>query len=108
SLNECLKAFESTMKVICHKRGWAYNQNDTAKKLIETCFVNGLVPGYLQSQFTALKSVLESGIPTVRNKLGGHGQGAQPAAVPSYLASYTLHLTATTILLLVQAEKELP
>ena len=25
ALNECLKAFESTMKAICDKRGWSYN-----------------------------------------------------------------------------------
>ena len=66
------------------------------------------IPAYLQSQITALKSVLESGIPTVRNKLGRHGQGAQQTTVPDYMASYTLHLTATTILLLVEAEKQLP
>jgi len=34
-LTECLKAFESTMKIICKEKGWAYNQNDTSKKLIE-------------------------------------------------------------------------
>ena len=107
-LNECLKAFESTMKSICHKRSWPYNQNDTAKKLIEICFANGLVPSFLQSEITALKSVLESGIPTVRNKLAGHGQGSQQTIVPSYMTSYMLHLTATTILFLIQAEKELP
>src|SRR5262249_34358084 len=27
-LNECLKAFESTMKSICKKRGWPYNETD--------------------------------------------------------------------------------
>jgi len=96
------------MKAICHKRGWAYSQNDTAKKLIDICLVNGLVPAYLQTQVAALRSVLESGIPTVRNKLGGHGQGAQQVAVPAYFVSYVLHLTATTILFLVGAEKELP
>jgi hypothetical protein len=107
-LNECLKAFESTMKVICIKRGWSHNPNDTAKKLLEICFQNELIPSYLQSEFTSLRTSLESGVPTVRNKLGGHGQGAQPTTVPPYLASYLLHLTATNILLLVEAEKALP
>jgi hypothetical protein len=108
SLNECLKAFESTMKAICHKRGWAFNQNDTAKKLIEVCLANGIVPNYLQTQITALKSVLESGIPTVRNKLGGHGQGTQQTSVPRHLVSYMLHITASTILMMTEAEKSLP
>jgi hypothetical protein len=96
------------MKIICAKRGWTYKQTDTASVLIDICFTNDLIPSHLQNQFGALKSVLSSGIPTVRNKQGGHGQGTQQIAVPDYLASYLLHLTATTILLLVQAEQELP
>jgi hypothetical protein len=44
-LNDCLKSFESTMKAICSKRGWTYDKDkDTAKKLIDICFDNGLVP----------------------------------------------------------------
>jgi hypothetical protein len=107
-MNECLKAFESVMKAICHKRKWQYNQKDTAKILIDTCFKKGLIPNFLESHFTALRSCLESGVPTVRNKMSGHGQGVQPNAVPAYMAGYLLHLTATSILLIVEAEKQLP
>lgn len=107
-LNECLKAFESTIKAICDKRSWQYSNSDTAKKLIDICLQKGLIPSYLQSQFTALRASLESGIPTVRNKLSGHGQGTQQANVPRYMAAYLLHLTATSILFLTDAEKELP
>jgi len=107
-LNECLKAFESTMKAICSKRSWPYNQDDTAKRLISTCFSNDLIPDFLQSEFTALRSVLESGVPTSRNKLSGHGRGVQQRRTPEYFVSYVLHMTATSILFLVQAEKELP
>jgi Domain of unknown function (DUF7014)/AbiJ N-terminal domain 4 len=107
-MNECLKAFESVMKAICHKRKWQYNQKDTAKVLIDICFKKGLIPNFLESHFTALRSCLESGVPTVRNKLSGHGQGVQPKAVPAYMAGYLLHLTATSILLMVEAEKQLP
>jgi hypothetical protein len=99
-MNECLKAFESVMKAICHKRKWQYNQKDTAKALIDTCFKNSLIPRYLESHFTALRSSLESGVPTVRNKMSGHGQGVQSNAVPAYMAGYLLHLTATSILLM--------
>lgn len=74
-LTECLKAFESTMKVICKEKGWSFNATDTAKKLIQICFQNNLVPTFTQNQFTSLQNLLESGIPTIRNKLGGHGQG---------------------------------
>ncbi len=96
------------MKIICDKHNWIYDQNDTAKKLIQICFDNNLIPSFLQSQFTALKSVLESGIPTARNKTSGHGQGITQAVVPYYFVRYVLNLTATTILFLVEAEKELP
>jgi hypothetical protein len=100
-LTECLKAFESTMKAICSKRKWAYNSNDTAKALIDVCVNNGLVPPMLRAN-------LESGIPTIRNRLSGHGQGASVVNVPVHYASYMLHLTATTIKFLVESEKDLP
>lgn len=62
SINECLKAFESTMKGICHKRDWAYNQTDSAKKLLATCEQNGLFPDFMRSSLDGLRSVLESEI----------------------------------------------
>lgn len=102
-LVDSLKAFESTMKAICKLRGWATQSGDTAKALIATCLSNGLLPPYLESQFSSLRSLLESGVPTVRNKNGGHGQGADPVVVPEYLARYALNLTATTVLFLVEA-----
>lgn len=102
-LVDALKAFESTMKSICKLRGWPNQPNDTAKALISTCLSNGLIPPYLESQMGSLRSLLESGIPTIRNKLGGHGQGPDPIVVPEYLARYSLNLTATSILFLVEA-----
>lgn len=33
-LNECLKAFESTLKIICKEKGWDHSETDTSKKLI--------------------------------------------------------------------------
>ncbi|AFY58595.1 hypothetical protein Riv7116_6246 [Rivularia sp. PCC 7116] len=106
-LNDCLKALESTMKTICDNQGWAYESRDTAKKLIGICFNNNLIPIFLETQLSSLRQNLESGIPTVRNKLGGHGQGSQQITVPEYFASYQLNMTASTILLLVQAENSL-
>ena len=105
-LAESLKSFESVMKAICQKQRWTYNQNDTASKLIDICFKNGLIPDYLQSQFSGLKSILESGVPTLRNKLGGHGQGTSVITVTQSIAEYALHLTASNILFLLNCEKE--
>jgi len=107
TLNECLKAMESTLKIICNKRGWAYNQKDTAKKLLDICFDNELIPSFWQSHFSALRSCLESGVPTGRNKLSGHGQGDTPTEIPQHIASFVLHETATNIKFLVEAERSL-
>ncbi|WP_288878058.1 STM4504/CBY_0614 family protein [uncultured Citrobacter sp.] len=106
-LNDCLKSFESLMKAIHDKHGWIYNKNDTASKLINSCLSNGLIPTYLQSQFTSLKTMLETGIPTIRNKNSGHGQGTEVITVPQSLVSYMLHLTATNLMFLSQSEQSL-
>lgn len=102
-LVDSLKAFESTMKAICKLRGWATQPGDSAKALIATCLSKGLLPSYFESQFASLRSLLESGIPTVRNKNGGHGQGPDVVVVPEYLARYALNLTASTVLFLSEA-----
>lgn len=107
SLNDCLKAFESTMKAICDKNSWTYQANATAKVLIKVCFDKGLVPSFWQQQLTSLRSMLESSIPTGRNKLSGHGQGATPTVVPDYLVAYMLHMTASTLVFLTTAEKKM-
>jgi len=106
-LSDCLKSFESVMKAICKKQKWQFNELDTAKKLLDICFQNSLIPDYLQTHFSSLRSGLESGIPTVRNRLAGHGQGLEQVIVPAYIAQYLLNLTATSILLLTEAEKAL-
>ena len=108
SLNDCLKAFESCLKIICKKRGWHYDEKrDSANKLIDIVFDNELIPTYLQSYFSALKKTLKDGLPTVRNRESGHGQGPEITEVPEYLAAYALHLTASNILLLTKADEEL-
>jgi hypothetical protein len=100
------KAFESTLKAICTARRWPFDPSkDTASKLLETVFSNGLIPSYLQSHFSALRSVLETGVPTVRNKTSGHGQGATPTTVPNHLVAYVLHTTAANIVLLMEAHQ---
>ncbi len=60
-LVDCLKAFESSMKIICDLKGWIYKPTDTAKSLIEVCLANNLVPTFTQQQFTSLRTLLEAG-----------------------------------------------
>jgi hypothetical protein len=107
ALSECLKAFESTMKSICDKRGWKYDARATSKTLIEICFKNGLIPPFWTQHFSSLRAMLESAVPTVRHRLGGHGQGSEIVDVPANLAAYTLHMTAATIVFLVEAQMAL-
>lgn len=105
---EAAKSFESTIKTICDLRGWSYLPTDTASRLIDVLFSNGLIPTHLQSQFTALKSVLESGAPTIRNRTPAHGQGAVPTVVPQHLARFAINTVAANIVLLVEAHHGSP
>jgi len=107
ALNECLKALESVLKTICSNRKWLYDPHAPAKTLIKVVFEKGLIPSFWDSHFSALRSTLESGVPTGRNKLAGHGQGVQVVEVPGHLVGYMLHLTASAIVFLVEAEKAL-
>ncbi|KRP89533.1 hypothetical protein AOQ72_00125 [Bradyrhizobium yuanmingense] len=108
ALVDCYKCFESTMKVICTKRGWPFDPRAAAKDLVNVCFSNGLIPAYWQTHFNGLRSVLESAISTPRNRQAGHGAGAGAAPeVPDELVSYVLHMTAGTVLFLAEAEKRL-
>ncbi len=100
-LNDALKAFESTMKTICTIQSWPFDPaRDTASGLIEICINHGLVPPLMRSSLTT--------IPTLRNKLSAHGQGAEVKVVPQHLAEYVLHETAATIVLLVDGLGALP
>lgn len=104
-LTNCLKALESVLKTICRRRNWNYKETDGAAKLVGIVLGNGLIPSYLQSHFDGLRATLESGVPTIRNREGGHGSGEYPNYVPEYLVAYQLHLTASAIFMLVRANE---
>lgn len=105
SLVDALKAFESTMKTICKRKAWNVADNETARRLVGVLFEKELIPAAMANHFNALRATLEAGVPTLRNKMGGHGQGEEPIDVPGYLAAYALHLTAANIVMLVEAFK---
>lgn len=106
AIADALKAFESTMKTICERHNWEYDNTATAQPLIQLLFDKGVLPSFLQSHFTALRTTLESGLPTARNRTSGHGQGSAPVDIPGYLAAYAINLAAANIVLLVDADKE--
>lgn len=105
SIHDCCNAFESVLKVILDGKGWPYESTDSAKKLLDVAFENSLIPSHMQSSFTGLRTILESGVPTVRNKNAGHGSGAQVRNIPEYIAAFQIHQTAAAILLLVEASR---
>jgi hypothetical protein len=92
-----LKAFESTLKVICDLNKWSYPVNATVAPLIQTVIDNGLIPPYLQSSLV--------GLATLSNRSSRHGQGAEVRSMPPHFAAYALHLAASNIVMLVEAFK---
>jgi len=92
AINEAAKAFESTMKTICDLRRWTRKPGATAKDLIQIMLDKGIVPPEMTTHFSGLRSALESGLPTLRNKNSAHGQGLDPISVPPHLVAYALHL----------------
>lgn len=98
-----LKSLESAMKTICDARKIQYDPDKaTAKQLIGKMFSAQVIPAFLESEFSGIRSVLESGLPTLRNRAGGHGQGATPRNIPEHFAAYALHMAASNILFLVE------
>jgi hypothetical protein len=106
-LTNCGKSLESTLKTICDRRKWEHKASDTVSKLLDLVFTMGLIPNYLQTHFGGLRATLEGGVPTIRNREGGHGSGEKPNEVPEYLAAYQLHLTASAIVFLIRANEDL-
>ena len=108
SMNEALKAFESTIKTIASKRKWSLPKTPTARALIDACFSNQLLDPMLMSYLSGVRTSLESGLPTVRNQAAGHGQGEAPIAVPDYLAAFAINQAAVSIVMLATAHKQRP
>lgn len=106
-LVDSLKAFESTMKTICDQRNWTVKPGATASALIDLCVEQGLFAKIYNSQLSSLRTLLASGVPTVRNTMGGHGQGSEVTIVPEHMARYALNLTAANILFLVESNDAL-
>ncbi|WP_158885165.1 hypothetical protein [Rhodanobacter sp. L36] len=105
-LVDSLKALESTMKAICDQREWTPTK-PTAAALIDCCADNGLFAKSYESQLSSLRTLLASGVPTVRNNMGGHGQGSEVVVVPEHVARYALNLAASNILFLVESNAAL-
>ncbi|MET4636174.1 STM4504/CBY_0614 family protein [Kaistia defluvii] len=105
SLVGCARALESVLKVIGAKRGWDIKENDAASRLIHAAAESGFLPSFHRTALNHLVGLIESSTPTVRNKMGGHGAGTEPRAVPRHLAAYQLHQTAAVLLFLAEQDE---
>jgi len=98
--NAC-KAFESVLKAVEDR------QDGNAKELIKGLegvgFYDGL-PGKFGSGFG--QTVL-MGLPFIRNRMGGHGQGSEVVDVPPCIAELALHLAGRYIVLIMKRHIEL-
>jgi hypothetical protein len=97
-LTKCCAAFESVMKIICEKKGWAYSQTDSAGSLVTILIKNLKIEPFFEPMLMI--------IATLRNRLStSHGAGTKPKEVSQNLARYSLNMTASTILFLIAEAK---
>jgi hypothetical protein len=99
-IQNCNKAVESTMKIICHKKGYTYSQKDSTRELVNILFKNNFVPTELHQYFTGIRKTLEEGVNVIRNAAGGHGKGTKKISITENYVSYTLNITGASIKLL--------
>ncbi len=100
---DALSSVESVMKTICGSLGIPYDRGAGAADLAKLLKKSDLFPDYLDKSFEQLTATLSSGLPSVRNEAGSHGQGPEIRTVPAYVASYALNLAASKILFLADA-----
>lgn len=97
------RAYESMLKAICDKEGWAYGKGDRAAELVTLVTNQGLFTHDFDKSFTAYVAMMKAGLPAVRNDAGGHGGGLRAEAVGPHIARFALNLTASNLLFLGEA-----
>lgn len=100
------KCFESVMKIICRKKYNADVDNCAAGALLDKLEQKEFFPKYMNKHFEKIVDTLRFSVPTVRNKVAGHGQGSEITEAPDYLVDYVLGLVAVNSVLLVKLYKE--
>ena len=91
---KCGSSLESVMKIICDKKGWPYDQKDTAGVLLKHILPHTSLDSYFEQPIML--------IATIRNRLStAHGAGTQQKSVSKHVASYVINATASAILLLI-------
>lgn len=107
AITEALKAFESTMKAILQKLGYQYDQKWAAKDLIKACVDADVIPKNLDSFSSGIRTILESGLPTIRNMPGPtHGTGLDPKDIERSYAQFAVNLCGSYLVFLIERYEE--
>ena len=94
----CAKAFESTMKIICDKKGYPYDKGRAgAADLLNVLFKQNFIPSYSQGSLTGLRMVLGEGVSVIRNKTSAHGAGGSRPIVDESLTAYAMNSAGSSI-----------
>jgi hypothetical protein len=94
-LTKCASSFESTMKIICTRNHWHYNETDTASRLLHIVMEKSDLDSYFEQPLIITA--------TIRNKLStSHGSGTQLRKVPPSKVRFAINATAAAILLIVE------
>ena len=82
------------MKIICDRKGWPYNQTDTAGVLLKTVLRHSSLDSYFEQPIML--------IATIRNRLSkAHGLAFNRKTVSKHVAHYVINATASAIVLLI-------
>jgi hypothetical protein len=100
ALVDALRSYESVMKVVLDSHGIAMSGKENCSDLVKLIWSNSIVPPYMQTQLSGLKSMLETSVATIRNKLGGHGQGTTSQHVPDEYVAYVISTASAAISLI--------
>ena len=107
TIQEANNSFESTMKSILTKLGLKFDpQVDNASKLLQILYDNDVIYIHTQEFTNNLKKMLQ-GLPTIRNKQSGHGQGLDSIEIYKSYAGLSLHLAGSFIVFLINRYDEL-
>ena len=100
-------SLESTIKIICDKKGYTKKKNkpitgrEQLVELVDILFLNGFFDFFTEFQKESMKTIFESGVGFLRNSATAHGNGLVPKKILEHTAKYTINLTSTLILYLI-------
>lgn len=103
---EACKAFESTMKAVLEKLNVKNFDKLPAKGLINLLKEHGIFESFQDDNLNMLTSIL-LGLPTIRNKKAGHGDGIDTKEVERSYASFALNLAGSYIVFMLDRYYEI-